>query len=474
MDLQIAKLDSPTPQQQQAIQFLNDFILSKERIAVLNGYAGTGKTYLLKHFLNSNFKGSCCPTAPTHKAVRVIETALNRKGKTLQSLLGLRLNTDLEAFDISSPQFDPLGEERIKYYNLVIVDECSQVNEGLYNLIKLKASQHNTKVLFVGDFCQLPPVKEEISVIAKLENKFELTEIIRQKESNPLIILLDLIRGDILNNTNNFYPFIIKNRRNIINHEGYILLNTIDFKKAILNYYKHDSFFKNVDFIRTVAWTNRCVGEWNKFIRNNVFDNPTEILHSSDLLTSYVTIVDEFSSPIIINSEDYLVSNLRNYTDSAGIVTYATNLKSVYSDGTLDGNFEGLETSTLKIVNPKNKEGFTKFYMTLCSLHARAVNSNAINRRLNWRNYYDYKNSHLTMFSFNLSKNNNNAYVKKDIDYGYALTIHKSQGSTYDNIAIDLEDILFNKSEHAPNKQMRDKLIYVALSRAKNIAILKL
>lgn len=463
MDFNI-KIDKPTEQQKQAIQFLNDFIISKELIAVLAGYAGTGKTFLLKHFLQT-YRGSCCVTAPTHKAVRVIENVLNKKGKTLQSLLGLRLNVDLEYFDITNPQFDPLGDEKIRNYNLIIVDECSQVNSPLYELIKLKGNQHNVKILFVGDFCQLPPVKEDISLTAKLTNKFELTEIIRQKVSNPLINLLDLIRNDILTNSNDFYPFLIKQRKDIQNHEGYILLNKPDFKATILKYYKHENFFKNVDFIRTVAWTNWAVSNWNTYIRNNVFENPKEIIHINDLLTAYSTIVDEFIAPVIINSEDYIISNLRNYSDSEGVVNYAVNLTNI---------FGGLETSTIKIVNPHNAKGFTNFYQILCRLHFRAINSNAGNRNQSWRNYYAFKNNHLSMQSFKLSAANDNAYVKKDIDYGYALTVHKSQGSTYENIAIDLEDIWFNTSDNAPTKQMRDKLVYVALSRAKNIAIIKL
>jgi tRNA A37 threonylcarbamoyladenosine biosynthesis protein TsaE len=192
MSLQIAKTNQLYPQQQEAIQFLNNFIKSDDLLAVLSGYAGTGKTHLLKHFLNSEFKGTCCVTAPTHKAVRVIENVLFKKGKTLHSLLGLRLNTDLDNFDISNPQYDPNGNDYLKNYNLIIIDECSQINKSLYTLITNKSREYKVKILFVGDFCQLPPVKEEISVTAKVEKKFELTEIIRQKEGNPLLILLDL------------------------------------------------------------------------------------------------------------------------------------------------------------------------------------------------------------------------------------------------------------------------------------------
>lgn len=472
MNLSIAKVDTPTPQQNQAINFLCDFVNSKDLLAVLNGYAGTGKTYLLKHFLNNNYKQVCCVTAPTHKAVRVIENVLGKKGKTLQSLLGLRMNTDLENFNISNPSFDPLGNEYIKNYKLIIIDECSQVNESLFNLIKLKSQQYNTKVLFVGDFCQLPPVKELLSKTANINLKFELTEIIRQNTTNPLLILLDLIRNDILHNTNDFLPYLIKNRSNIVNHEGYLLLNDVNFKTALSKYYKHDNFTNNTEFIRTVAWTNKCVGEWNIFIRNLIFDNPKDILHEHDLLTAYNTIVDDFNSAIITNSEDYVVSTIRPYTDSTKIATFAVNLKNIYTkDNAL---YSGMETATLKIVNPKDKDGFVKFYSYLSALHFRAINSNPTNRQSNWRNYYDFKNKHLSLLTFNLGENNNKALVKKDIDYGYALTVHKSQGSTYENIAIDLNDILYHKASGILSKKEKDKLIYVALSRAKNIALIKL
>jgi exodeoxyribonuclease-5 len=466
MNLTIAKTNHLYPQQNEAIQFLKTFIKSDDLLAVLSGYAGTGKTHLLKHFLNHEFNGTCCVTAPTHKAVRVIENVLNRKGKTLHSLLGLRLNTDLDNFDIANPQFDPKGNEYIKNYNLIIIDECSQINKGLYTLIVNKAQEYKVKILFIGDFCQLPPVKEEISITSKIENKFELTEIIRQKEGNPLLILLDLIRNDIINNTETFLPYIKENRKNIQNHEGYILCNDIDFKKYIMQYYKHKNFFNNVDFVRTVAWTNQCIGEWNKYIRNNLFNNPTEILADHDLLTAYVTIVDEFNTAIITNSEDYIIKNIRNYTDSFGVKNYVVNLQNVKG---------GLETSSLQIVNPHDKNGFIAFYNMLSNLHYRAINSNAHNRKSTWKAYYDFKDKHLSMFTFKLDKErNNNSFVKKDIDYGYAITCHKSQGSTYDNICIDLEDIAYNKSIHRPNKLLRDKMIYVALSRAKHLALIKL
>ena len=50
-----------------------------------------------------------------------------------------------------------------------------------------------------------------------------------------------------------------------------------------------------------------------------------------------------------------------------------------------------------------------------------------------------------------------------EVDYGYALTVHKSQGSTYDDVYVEYSNILSNK-----NDMERDKLLYTAITRGAN------
>ena len=451
--------------QKQAIEFLVDFTNSKNLVACLIGYAGTGKTYLLKYFLNDYFKGNSCVSAPTHKAVRIVEQQLLRKGRTLQSLLGLRVNTNLDNFDISNPSFDPMGNEYIKNYNLIVIDECSMVNVSLFTLLIQKAKAYNTKVLFVGDNAQLPPIKEKISLTFLCENKFTLTSIIRQKADNPLLIILDIIRNDILNNTDDFYDYVCANRRNINDkNEGYVILNEPDFKKSIVHFFNSNSFTNNIDHVRTLAYTNDAVGKWNKFIRDELFNNPTDILIKHDLLTAYTTITDDYLNPIIINSEDYILSNIRKYTTSAEIETYAINLRAING---------ALESKTLNIVDHTKTEGFKHFYKILRYLHNNAISGHGGNSKSSlWAKYYRFKNEYLSMLNFTLNKDLK-AFVKKDIDYGYGLTVHKSQGSTYNNVCVDLADIVHNYNLQ-DDKNLRDRLIYVALSRATTLATMKL
>jgi ATP-dependent exoDNAse (exonuclease V) alpha subunit len=70
-------------------------------------------------------------------------------------------------------------------------------------------------------------------------------------------------------------------------------------------------------------------------------------------------------------------------------------------------------------------------------------------------------------------------WVKKEIDYGYAISIHKSQGSTFKNIFIDARNVCYVKSDikiprvNTINNpyaiSLRNRLLYTGLSRASNI-----
>lgn len=461
-----------TKEKNDALEFLKNFMASDETEALIKGYAGTGKTHLLKPFTRKIVRVNFCPTAPTHKAVRVIEQVLFRKGKTLQALHGLRPNTDIANFDIARPKFDPNGIEYIKNYGLIIIDEASQINKGIFDLNKIRAKQFNTKILYVGDEAQLPPINENISKCFLLENCFKLNEIVRQEAGHPMLELFSSIRSDISENNgkgNKFLRHIMTDRINVKDEIGFKLVQEYDFKKEVRRLFSDKRFEHDVNFVRHLSWTNNNVTKWNKYIRDILFDKPKEILIKDDLLTAYNTFLNEFNEPVIINSEDYIIDGIREYVNNYGIKTYAVNLISLH---------DGRNTSVLQIVNHLHKESFKKYYQILNHLHYKALVATASERKDKWSRYYQFKNNLLTMISFKLSKDNNEALVKKDIDYGYAMTIHKSQGSTFKNVTIDLDDILYVNTKYgkyqAKDIALRNKLIYVAMSRPTDMAVLKI
>jgi hypothetical protein len=466
-----------TKDQEKAIDKIESWYNSQDLVFTLSGAAGTGKTYLLDYLLKKVINKTVCVTAPTHKAVKVVENATNRKGRTLQSLHGLRPNTALENFDLDNIQFDPLGKEHIANYHLVIIDECSQINDALHELNLIKAKQYGTKILYVGDHRQLPPIKESNSRTFQINNFVVLNEVVRQKSLNPLLDLLEIAKRDVDKGSSELIKYlnsgIPQSKINInSNNEGYIVLSNSEFQTLLIQTFKSEYFTKNVGFARYGAWTNSNILAWNLFIRQNLIEDISKIIHKDDLFTAYKTIVDEFGKVIISNSDDYFMESITERISDDGFKVFVVGLTSLTT---------GITTMT-SVVDYKDPT-FIRYKNKIYNLYYNARYSKPQDKSRNWRKYFAFKDSNLMSIDLELSSRAGKIVdIKKDIDYGYGLTIHKLQGSTFDNIFINLKDICFfkgNKSRPVRNYagntnaiDTRNKLAYTALSRASKKAII--
>lgn len=138
------------PSQIEALKQLNDWWNSPEKECTIEGFAGTGKTYLVKYFLKHVVNKSYIVTAPTHTALGVLEDSIGIKGMTFQKLHGLRPNTELSTFDINNLAFESIGAIKMANYSLVIADEASMINSSLFKLNRERAKEYNVKVLYLG------------------------------------------------------------------------------------------------------------------------------------------------------------------------------------------------------------------------------------------------------------------------------------------------------------------------------------
>lgn len=137
------------------IDWINTAYNPNDNKRALIGPAGTGKTYLVRALItNSNLSYSTIGVAaPTHKACRVLQESIalpNIKASTLQSDLGLRLNFDVDKFDINNPPFDPKGRIKIDKYKIYIVDESSMINKGLCTFLEKICKTKQCKLLYIG------------------------------------------------------------------------------------------------------------------------------------------------------------------------------------------------------------------------------------------------------------------------------------------------------------------------------------
>ena len=107
---------------------------------VLEGYAGTGKTYLITRLIDyfvTERKYDIAVTAPTNKAVKVLfNQSLNQKNKkidfaTTHSILGLR--EEVDGFGNINFVLPPDAKPKLDEYKLLFVDEASMINKTLFN-----------------------------------------------------------------------------------------------------------------------------------------------------------------------------------------------------------------------------------------------------------------------------------------------------------------------------------------------------
>lgn len=174
-----------SPQQDDALTAIEKWRKDKKSPQVfrLFGYAGTGKTTLAKEAA-ANVKGHVCYAAFTGKAASVMEKKGCGGASTIHRLI---YKVDDERAE--TPSFSLNPESIVGVSDLVILDECSMVDQALGEDLK----SFGKKILVLGDPAQLPPVKGE-SYFINNNPDFMLTEVHRQALDNPIIAMSMKVR----------------------------------------------------------------------------------------------------------------------------------------------------------------------------------------------------------------------------------------------------------------------------------------
>lgn len=139
------------------IEFINSPYNPSDYKRALIGYAGTGKTYLVKALIrNCNLSYSTINlAAPTHKACRILAESIklpNIKVTTMASDLGFKPNYDASKFDINNPPFDAKNKPKLleRRPQLYIMDEASMIGRGELTFIERFCKQIKCKIIFIG------------------------------------------------------------------------------------------------------------------------------------------------------------------------------------------------------------------------------------------------------------------------------------------------------------------------------------
>ncbi len=187
------------PQQDEALKAVARWLKEgRAPLFRLFGYAGTGKTTLARHFAE-NVDGEVLFAAFTGKAAQVLRSKGATNARTIHSLIyrsrGEEEVSDEETGKTSiSPMFTINRQSAVSKAALVVVDECSMVDEALGKDLM----SFGTPILVLGDPGQLPPVSGG-GYFTDQEPDYLLTDIHRQARDNPILHLAMQIRegGDI-------------------------------------------------------------------------------------------------------------------------------------------------------------------------------------------------------------------------------------------------------------------------------------
>lgn len=329
------------------------------------------------------------------------------------------------------------------------------------------------------DLNQLPPVKETISqafIDPDVTYKYKLTKVERQADGNPLMFLYDAILSDLSVDKDKFpHEDIVRtiprpdqggaeDPREPFVEIGHRFHNAVmPFGRAVMKEYMSEDFQFDKNHCKVLCWTNARVAWWNQSIRKTLIMDlsakPTtteEVKLHCSVLMPFEILMAQTNSGDLTNSSDYQVISMQ-FTEKTiwyGEKKDKSKKVSGYRVALMDIDENTILNTFILDPDEGNIKDFTIIFNDYLFL--------AKTKRA-WTAYYAFKAE--VMLIRDIKDIRGQMVCKKDLEYAYAISVHKAQGSTYNQVFIDMADINNNR-----NWIERNKLKYVAFSRPRYLA----
>lgn len=464
-------------QQKSALYELEKFIEDYGTEITLSGYAGTGKSTIIGIFskwLDHRIgRGNIVYTAPTHRAnVITKQNNPNANVYTLSALFGFTPDTDIAmeqgSLDLRELEFRAKNQMKYEPGQLIIIDEASMVQDGLYEYIQEIVAKHSGSVIYVGDSAQLRPVKSDhISKVFTSDGvpQITLTKVERTGDNPILKEATKLRRGEGLSYQTD------------INDKGQGVLYTSDdaiIDKNLKQIVTSEEFNADPLHFRVLTATNAAASTYNSKIRSLRYGKFAKPFVKGDIIMGYSNKLRKpDGSYRLINSGDYIVqsvkdTNIKFKTDKGDIEFKAFNLSIRPTGGTIMDDFQ---LTVIDKNEPDSKLFEVVEYKDRLWKMAKEAKQNGQISKYRDLVQMAYNVDNELNITKNLEDNQGRLKIRKAIDYGYAQTVWKSQGSTYSKVLILSNEIdTFGYGRDV--MQLRNELRYVAVSRAKNFVII--
>lgn len=464
-------------QQKSALYELEKFIEDYGTEITLSGYAGTGKSTIIGIFskwLDHRIgRGNIVYTAPTHRAnVITKQNNPNANVYTLSALFGFTLDTDIAmeqgSLDLGELEFRSKNQVKYEPGQLIIIDEASMVQDGLYEYIQKIVAKDGVSVIYVGDSAQLRPVKSDhISKVFTSDGvpQITLTKVERTGDNPILKEATRLRRGEGLSYQTD------------INDKGQGVLYTSDdaiIDKNLKQIVTSEEFNADPLHFRVLTATNAAVSAYNSKIRSLRYGKFAKPFVKGDIIMGYSNKLRKpDGSYKLVNSGDYVIQNITDTTvkfktDKGDIEFKAFKLSIRPTGSTIMDDFQ----ITVIDKNEPDSKLFeiVEYKDRLWRMAKEAKQNKQISKYRDLVQMAFNIDNELNITK-NLEDNQGRLKIRKAIDYGYAQTVWKSQGSTYSKVLILSNEIdTFGYGKDV--MQLRNELRYVAVSRAKNFVII--
>ena len=442
----------PTSDQAKAIGKLSEFITSKEenRIFMLKGYAGTGKTTLVSVLVQivSSLGLRTVLLAPTGRAAKVLASYSGDRAYTIHKAI-YKTNEDDSGYSLS------LRENKSK--NIIfVVDEASMiagemsVNNSLFpssnlleDLLTFVFSGINCSLIFVGDSAQLPPVGTDISPALNQEylrtsfhvstDLFELTEVVRQAEESGILANATYIRTLI------HAEDISKNFFQTYGFKDVVSINGADLEDMLNTCYSNSDDNETIVICRS----NKRANLYNNEIRRRILFREGEINAGDKIMivkNNYFWISKKSKAGFIANGDIAEILRIKNIE-------------------TFGDEFQFADATIRLLDYPEEKDFDVKLLLNTLTMESPAMSYTHFKKLYNLiANEY----AHIPERYKRLNLIRNDPYLNAlQIKFAYALTCHKTQGGQWQNVFVEqgyLTDDMVN------TEYMR--WLYTAVTRA--------
>ena len=485
-----AKVFVLNPGQQKAHDWLVDFILNPKHEfnkVLLDAHAGYGKTFLVNRAIETvrqrNRQIAFGMTAPTHKAVRQLKKHSELKGEldfgTIHRYLVLKEVQKVDPKDSRKmyiayePDFNPDRIKPIDEIDVLILDETSMLGENLYEYIEdyARGRGNSLKIIFLGDSLQIPPVRgknEPYDPLSSMAIPFSeaqrssrriahltLDEPVRQSVDNPIFAYATALREQYKNQA-------ISHTFSLVDGKGVepVPRNRAALDLLFTKYFCTPEFHEDPDYVKVVAWRNDSVNYFNDMIRKLMYQQETlpRIVMGEKLV---------LNKPIIRKKKVILASNEELEVTSISELTVPVKYKLIErpnamqqaaSDGVHNTGIKQCEEmfkiyrcgvvtaeKNLFMIDVLHEDDMQRFEDLRKELEVKAKKTpDMFDRKEMWKQFFALDEPFA------------------NVNYNYAISCHKSQGSTY-NYCISMEwDIDQNWMI-----EERNRIKYVAATRAK-------